>query len=144
MFIFSGLLSTYMLAWWPMIMSLPKLDFFINWAATWQNQQNDCAPSEDSDQPGHPPGLIRVFAVHSMGTLRQQRLWSDQADAQADLSLRCAHTHFVRFVMRWLSCLGSVWGIMIDCLSWSFMAQSTLLRSCWVLFTYSHCSWADL
>ena len=23
-----------------------------------------CAPSEDSDQPGHPTGLIRVFAVH--------------------------------------------------------------------------------
>ena len=22
-----------------------------------------CAPSEDSDQPGHPPSLIRVFAV---------------------------------------------------------------------------------
>ena len=33
------------------------------WAATWQNQQNGCAPSEDSDQPGHPPSLIRVFAV---------------------------------------------------------------------------------
>ena len=33
------------------------------WAATWQNQQSDCAPSEDSDQPGHPPSLIRVFAV---------------------------------------------------------------------------------
>ena len=32
-------------------------------AASWQNQQNDCAPSEDSDQPGHPPSLIRVFAV---------------------------------------------------------------------------------
>ena len=26
-----------------------------------------CAPSKDSDQPGHPPGLIRVFAVHSVG-----------------------------------------------------------------------------
>ena len=26
-------------------------------------QQNECAPSEDSDQPGHPPSLIRVFAV---------------------------------------------------------------------------------
>ena len=25
------------------------------------NQQNDCAPSEDSDQPGHLPSLIRVF-----------------------------------------------------------------------------------
>ena len=35
------------------------------WAATWENQQNDCAPSEDSDQPGHPPSLIRVFAVRS-------------------------------------------------------------------------------
>ena len=22
-----------------------------------------CAPSEDSDQPGHPPSLIRVFAM---------------------------------------------------------------------------------
>ena len=22
-----------------------------------------CAPSEDSDQPGHPPSLIKVFAV---------------------------------------------------------------------------------
>ena len=23
-----------------------------------------CAPSEDSDQPAHPPSLTRVFAVH--------------------------------------------------------------------------------
>ena len=27
-----------------------------------------CVPSEDSDQPGHLPSLIRVFAVHSMGS----------------------------------------------------------------------------
>ena len=33
-----------------------------------KNQQNDCAPSEDSDQPGHQPSLIRVFAMHSMGS----------------------------------------------------------------------------
>ena len=26
-------------------------------------RQSDCAPSEDIDQPGHPPSLIRVFAV---------------------------------------------------------------------------------
>ena len=38
------------------------------WAASWQNQQNDCVPSEDSDQPVHPPSLIRVFAVRSMGS----------------------------------------------------------------------------
>ena len=29
----------------------------------------------------------------------EQRLWSDWADAQADLSLRWAHTHFIGFVM---------------------------------------------
>ena len=39
-----------------------------SWAATWQNQQNECAPSEDSDQPGYPLSLIRVFAVHLMGS----------------------------------------------------------------------------
>ena len=25
-----------------------------------------CVPSEDSDQPEHPPSLIRVFTVHSV------------------------------------------------------------------------------
>ena len=35
--------------------------YFI-WAATWQNQQSDCAPSEDSDQPGHPSSRIRVVS----------------------------------------------------------------------------------
>ena len=27
-----------------------------------------CAPSEDSDQPGHPPSQIRVFAGRLMGS----------------------------------------------------------------------------
>ena len=65
------------------------------WAATRQNQQSDCAPSEDSDQPGHPPSLTRVFAVRmkkawvfSYSLSSQRRLWSEWADAQADLSLR--------------------------------------------------------
>ena len=65
----------------------------IKWAATWQNQQSKCAPSEDSDQPGHQPSLIRVFAVRmkkawvlSYPLSAQQRLWSDWADAQAELS----------------------------------------------------------
>ena len=35
---------------------------------TWQNQQYECSPSEDPDQPGHPPSLIRVFAVRSIGS----------------------------------------------------------------------------
>ena len=66
-----------------------------------------CVPNEDSDQPGHPPSLIRVFAdrmkkawVLSCALSAHRRLWSDWADAQADLSLRWAHIHFVGFVMR--------------------------------------------
>ena len=76
------------------------------WAATWQNKQSDCAPSEDSDEPRHPPSPIRVSAVHmkkacvlSYTLSAQRRLWSDWADAQTDLSLRLAHGHFVGFVM---------------------------------------------
>ena len=38
------------------------------WATSWQKKQNDCVPGLDSDQPGHPPSLIRVFAVRSMGS----------------------------------------------------------------------------
>ena len=71
-------------------------------------KQSECAPSEDSDQHGHPPSLIRVFAVRmkkawvlSYPLSAQRRLWSDWADAQADLSLRWAHTHLL------LSCCGS-------------------------------------
>ena len=84
-----------------------KIILMTIWAASWQNQQNDCAPSEDSDQPGHPPSLTRVFAVRmkkawvlSYPLTAQRRLWSDWADAHADLSLRWVHSHFVGFVTR--------------------------------------------
>ena len=63
-----------------------------------------CAPSEDSDQPGHPPSLIRVFTVRlkkqwalSYPLRAQRRLWSDWADAQADLNLCWAHSSFCWF-----------------------------------------------
>ena len=68
-----------------------------------------CAPSEDSDQPGHLRSLIRIFAgrmkkpwVLIYPLSAQRRLWSDWADAQTNLSLRWAHTHFVGFDMRQL------------------------------------------
>ena len=63
-----------------------------------------CAPSEDSDQPGHPSSVIRVFAVCFMGSLGhnasscgQRRLLSDWANAQADLSLCWAHGPYCWF-----------------------------------------------
>ena len=65
------------------------------------------APSEDSDQPGHPSSLIRIFAVRrknhwvlSYPLSAQRRVWSDWADAQTDPSLRWAHSHIVGFLMR--------------------------------------------
>ena len=61
-------------------------------------------PSEDSDQPGHPPSLIRVFVVRMKEPLgpyyslsAQRRLRSDWSIAQADLSLRWAHRSFCWF-----------------------------------------------
>ena len=40
-----------------------------------------CAPSEDSDQPGHPPSLIRVFAIH----IRKAEVLSYHKSAQRSL-----------------------------------------------------------
>ena len=49
-----------------------------------------CAPSEDSDQPGHQPSMIRVFTVRmkkprvlGYPMSAQGILWSDWAGAQA-------------------------------------------------------------
>ena len=65
-----------------------------------------------TDQPGHPPSLISVFAIPmkkawilSFPLSAQRRLWSDWVDAEADLSLRWAHSHLVGFVMRRLKCI---------------------------------------
>ena len=62
-----------------------------------------CAPSEDSDQPGHPPSLIRVLAVRmkkawvlSYVLKAQRRLRSPWADA----GRTC---HFVSFAMKRLN-----------------------------------------
>ena len=63
--------------------------------------------TKDSDQPGCPPSLNRVFAVCkkkawvlSYLLSAQRRFWSKWADAHADLNHRWAHSHFVCFVMR--------------------------------------------
>ena len=83
-----------------------------------------CAPSIDSDQPGHLPGLIRVFAVRmkkhwvlSYPLSTHWRFWLDRVDAQADLCLRwvpwsfCLFCHVVaqmlslqQYVWAWLDC----------------------------------------
>ena len=116
----------------------------IIWAATWQNQQSDRAASEDSDQPGHPPSLIGAFAmrwmcsqVPKLSSCGQRRLWSDWADAQADLSLRWAHSHFVGCVMSRLKSLFKIdmfsimqmlsWDVIVIKINRKWMNLSTCL-----------------
>ena len=55
-----------------------KFSFIHIWVASWQNQQNGCAPIQVSDQPGHLP-------------------YADWADAQADLGFCCARMPFCWF-----------------------------------------------
>ena len=93
------------------------------WAATWQNQQSDCAPSEDSDQPRHPPSLISVFNVRmkkawvlSYPLSAQRRLWSDWEDAQADLPSLIRVFAGRTAILLVLSCRGSFVAV---CLCWS-------------------------
>ena len=90
---------------------LIQVSFSMKWFEPPHDKTNKmaCAPNEASNQPGHLPSLIWIFAVHmkkhwtfSYLLSAQQRLWSDWADAQADLSLRWVHSHFVGIVMRWL------------------------------------------
>ena len=66
-----------------------------------------CAPSKDSDQPGHPPSLTRVFAVHmkkhwvlSYPLRARQRLGSDWADTRLIWVFAGRTSHFVGFVMQ--------------------------------------------
>ena len=81
----------------------------VKWAASWQTNKMAWVLSEDSIQVEHPPSLIRIFTVRmkkawflSYPLNAQRRLWSDWADAQADLSLCWVRSHFVCFVMRQL------------------------------------------
>ena len=77
------------------------------------------APSEDSDQPGHPPSLIRVFAVCLRVVKDPSFLQADSEDS--DQTWRMPRlirvfagrtSHFVGFVTIWLKFilhLESVW-----------------------------------
>ena len=70
----------------------------INEPAHDKTYNKTCVRSKDSDQPVHPPNMPKVLVYSSLdspgaveGTCDQRRLWSDCADAQADLSLRWSH-----------------------------------------------------
>ena len=67
-----------------------------------------CAPSEDSDQPGHRPSLIRIFTVcmKNLGSLATHWVHSKDSDRTGMFRLiwvftRCTW-HFLGFVVWWL------------------------------------------
>ena len=68
-----------------------------------------CAPNEDSDQPGYPPSLIRVFAVEPMGgqepkasSYGQQRPYQTGRIPKLIRVFAGGTEHFVGFVVLWL------------------------------------------
>ena len=73
-------LGTSLQFWLYTAQNIPTTDCII-WATTWQNQQNECAPSEDSDQPGHPPSLIRFFSCAQWVAKNPRFLLADSEDS---------------------------------------------------------------
>ena len=88
-----------------------------------------CAPSKDSDQPGHPRILIRVFAVRMKKAWVLSYQFSAQTDQtgrmQADLSLRWVHMPFVGFVMGWL-----IWAAPSEFVTYRLCEQRRFRRAC--------------
>ena len=77
--------------WMPAYTTSSPMSLRLRWA-----NKMIFAPREDSDQPGHPPSLIRVFAVcmktHWVLSYPLSALWRlAWASAQSDQSLRCPH-----------------------------------------------------
>ena len=62
---------------------------------------NECAPIEDSDQPGLPPSLIRVFADRMKKDWVLSSHWADSEDSdQTGLTLICWFCHVVAQILR--------------------------------------------
>ena len=65
------------------------------WAASWQNQQNDCASSEDSEQSGHPPSLISLrCALNGL-------LWTQAFFMRTAKTLIRLGAHAIFLVLSW-------------------------------------------
>ena len=66
-----------------------------------------CAPSEDSDQPGHPPSLIRVFtaAWRKLGPLATHWAHSEYSDQTGRRSESSLGAHVILLVF-WRYCKG--------------------------------------
>ena len=105
-----------------------------DWAATWKyHVAMHYEMTQISNSRQH--SQIRVFAVCtekawdiSYPLRAQRRLWSDWADAQADLSLRWAHTQLAGFLMLWLTFVSyykQIYWVLHE--FWLFRSKKTLV-----------------
>ena len=102
-------------------------DVLYIYETAWEKTYNKTfMTSRDSDQPVHSSNMSRVLVYPYLdslevveGTCDQRRLWSDCADAQADLSLRWSRNSYCRFVVRWLMCETAwektLWRVRTEC-----------------------------
>ena len=68
-------------------------------------------------------------------------VWSDWADAQADLSLRWAHPHFVGFVMRWLKCETPIGTMFLDMLDPQMTMYSSFSYTTYAFYSRHNTVW---
>ena len=88
---------------------IPIKKIYCNWATAWQTNKMTSAPSEASDQPGHPPSLIWVFAVRmkqpwvlSYPLSAQQRLWRGGCPSWSEsLLVHMSFCWFCRVQTQW-------------------------------------------
>ena len=79
------------------------------WATTWQNQQNECAPSEDSDKPEHPPvwSESSLSAWRNLGSLATHWAHSEDSDQTGRMPRLIWVFVGLTLILLVLSCRGS-------------------------------------
>ena len=130
--------TTYTLSKWWSVENNPltyiKYPPLTIWAVSWQNQQNDMHPAKTQISLGIHP-VWSVFAVRmkkpwilSYPLSAQRRLWSDWADALADLNLRWAqffcwfcrevavslHQCFMQYKCFVFPCFGTISSLLLE------------------------------
>ena len=88
------------------------------------------APFEDSDQPGHPPSQIRVFAVRSVGSLRPKV--STCGQRMPRMIWVCAGRTCNLLVLSW----GGLYKLCVHITYFIIWHESTTLIMMWYLKNY--------
>ena len=75
------------------------------WAAAWQNQQNDVRPAK-TDQPCHPPNLIRFFTVclRAFGSVATHKAHNKDSDQTGQMPRLLSSLCWAQRSFCWFCC----------------------------------------